>query len=125
MYLKLNDFGCDPLGEDPVTASRREATLAAIRNGADVEDRIPVLSRRLDNLSRAYLRGGWEEVPQAQVFDQTPVQLTVRELEALQALDGGRKVGELLESFGDDRDAARERLRHLAEREVIDLMPAT
>ena len=30
LYFKFNDFDCDPLGEDPATPARREATLAAL-----------------------------------------------------------------------------------------------
>src|SRR3954467_12538522 len=35
LYLKFNDFGSDPLGEDPFTQSRRDRTLAAVGAGGD------------------------------------------------------------------------------------------
>jgi hypothetical protein len=38
LYLKVKDFDCDPLGEDPATAERRRATLAPwlTRMGASI-----------------------------------------------------------------------------------------
>ena len=61
LYLKLNDFNSDPLGEDPATPGRRDATLAALSNGA-LDARVPVPSRRLDtdhpSLPQGRLAGG-------------------------------------------------------------------
>lgn len=36
IYLKMNDFNSDPLGEDPVTDARRSATLAALEGGVQL-----------------------------------------------------------------------------------------
>jgi hypothetical protein len=124
LYLKMNDFGSDPLGEDPTTASRREATVSALENGADLDSFVPVLSRRLDYFSRSYTRDTWREVLQAHVFDRTPLQLSSEDFELLRALDGERRVSALLDSPRSDRGEARRRLRHLADAEVIDLLSA-
>ncbi|MCW3049875.1 MAG: hypothetical protein JWO74_4159 [Solirubrobacterales bacterium] len=55
LYLKFNDFDSDPLGEDPRTPGRRADTIAALNDGP-VTARIPVLSRRLDTVTRVYTR---------------------------------------------------------------------
>ena len=120
LYLKLNDFDSDPLGEDPATPGRRDATLAALSNGA-LDARVPVPSRRLDTVTRRYLRDGWQEVIEADVWERQPLRLGEPELALLRAMDGQRTVGELLDGGSDASDAVRG-LRELAEREVIDLL---
>lgn len=122
LYLKMNDFNSDPLGEDPLTEPRREATLEAVQNGAELESLVPTLARRLDYISRMYVRDSWEEVPQAQVFDRTPVQLDQVELELLRAIDGERSGVELLDSLDAGRDEGLARIKRLAEVEVLDLI---
>jgi hypothetical protein len=124
LYLKMNDFGSDPLGEDPTTASRRQATVSALENGAELDSLVPVLSRRLDYFSRSYTRDIWREVLQAHVFDQTPLQLSSQDFELLRALDGERPAGALIDELGGDRGEGQSRLRHLASSEVIDLLSA-
>jgi hypothetical protein len=124
LYLKMNDFGSDPLGEDPTTASRRQATLSALENGSDLDDLVPILARRLDYFSRSYTRDTWREVLQAHVFDQTPLQLSSQDFELLRTLDGQRPAGPLIDDLGGDRNEVQSRLRHLAGSEVIDLLPA-
>jgi hypothetical protein len=69
LYLKFNDFGCDPLGEDPRTAELRSRTLSALgsSNGHDLDALTPALSRRFDTMARVYLRNG-QELLQAELF---------------------------------------------------------
>ena len=128
LYLKLNDFDCDPLGEDPHTAPRRVATLDAVAAGerGDADAYVPLLARRLDTVSRTYTRAGWEETLEAQVFGEEPFGLTPLQLETLQAVDGQRSVGELARSLADGTDPARARteLLLLAERGALDLLAA-
>ena len=127
LYLKFNDFGCDPLGEDPFTEGRRARTLAAV--GAPAESagtRFPVLSRRLDTVSRTATRDGWREVLEARVFGEEPIGLTELQHEALTTLDGTETVARLasrLASAGDASDAARQ-LLWLAEHGALDLVDA-
>jgi hypothetical protein len=47
LYVKMNDFDCDPLGEDPSTETRRTQTLAILEeSGANgLGSRIPLVSR--------------------------------------------------------------------------------
>ena len=122
LYLKFNDFGSDPLGEDPNTAPRREATLAALANGSELDERIPVPSRRLDTVTRRYLRDGWEELVEAEVWEREPLPLSDSDLTLLRALDGTRTVSEIVADVQSGNGASAERVRELAEREVIDLL---
>jgi hypothetical protein len=126
LYLKLNDFNCDPLGEDPRTPQLREETLSAVSaaNGA-VDGLVPVLSRRLDTVSREYTRE-WEEVIQARLWEQPPVMLNEHELRLLEAVDGQRTLAEAAQAGADGlgADAARGALVRLAERGVLDLVRA-
>src|SRR2546423_5036750 len=47
LYLKFNDFGCDPLGEDPFTEGRRARTLEAVRGTPESAGTLfPLPSRR-------------------------------------------------------------------------------
>jgi hypothetical protein len=119
LYLKFNDFESDPLGEDPATPQRREATEAALREG-DVADRVPVPARQLDTITRQYTRDGWNEMIQASVWDRDPVTLSVAEADLLHALDGRRSVRELAGNGAGE--GVQEGVRRLAERGVLDLI---
>ena len=111
LYLKFNDFGCDPLGEDPSTEERREATLAALAGG-DLNGRTVVPSRRLDTITRQVTRDEQVRVVQADVWGEKPVTLTEEQAALVEGLDGGRPAAEL------DADS----VRLLAERGVVDLV---
>lgn len=117
LYLKLNDFGCDPLGEDPATPALREATLAALGDGDGALDGlVAVHGRRFDAVARHYTRD-WQEVLQARVFDSAPVMLDEGELALLGRVDGSRTVGDLA-----PEPAARAALARLAGAGVLDLL---
>ena len=126
LYLKFNDFECDPLGEDPRTASRRDRTLEALSAGdGEVDSLAPALGRRFDTVTRAYTRDGWREVLQAAVFGEAPFPLTDLQFRALRAVDGRRPLAELSRELADgseDRDRVREQLLRLAERGALDLV---
>jgi hypothetical protein len=124
LYLKFNDFGLDPLGEDPFTEGRRARTLAAVEAGAEALGAlVPVLSRRLDTVSRTATRDGWREVLEARVFGEEPVGLTELQHEALLTLDGSETLGAIAARLGDPQEAARQ-LARLAELGVLDLVDA-
>lgn len=118
LYLKFNDFGSDPLGEDPFTEGRRDRTLAAVGAGGEAAKALyPVLSRRLDTVSRTATRDGWREVLEARVFGEEPVGLTELQHHALLTLDGSETLGVLAERTGD-----LPQLLRLAELGVVDLV---
>jgi hypothetical protein len=121
LYLKLNDFNSDPLGEDPETPVRRDRTLQLLAaSDGRFEDLRPVLSRRLDAVSRQYTREPGLEVLQAHVWDEAPVGLDPAELELLRDLDGRSSAGELV-AAGLVTETA---LRRLAGRGALDLLDA-
>jgi hypothetical protein len=118
LYLKLNDFNCDPLGEDPTSADVRRATVEAA-DEADLGSRVPILGRRVDCVARRYTRD-WRDVAQAEMWDEPPVALSAEEISLLQSVDGRRTVGELLGGGGDGDTT--EPLRRLARHGVVDLL---
>jgi hypothetical protein len=123
LYLKFNDFNSDPLGEDPATEQRRRQTLAAL---ADADGGggglVPVLGRRLDTVTRDYIRSG-EEILHANVWEREPVLLTDLEWRIIQAVDGRSSLEAVLALAGADGDGgAKAELRRLAEHGVIELV---
>jgi hypothetical protein len=122
LYLKFNDFGLDPLGEDPFTEGRRARTLAAVEaDGESLGNLVPVLSRRLDTVARAATRDGWREVLEARVFGEEPVGITALQHEAITTLDGSETLSELAARIGNPAEAAAQ-IARLAELGVLDLV---
>ena len=127
LYLKLNDFRCDPLGDDPFTSEHRARTLAALAS-ADEEQLntlIPVVSRRLDAVTRQYTRNNWQEVLWANLYGEEAFGLTEAEFALLQRADGDRTFGELVADFragGVDAATVQSNLRWLVERGALDLL---
>ena len=112
LYLKFNDFGSDPLGEDPSTGVRRQATLDTLANG-DMAARVVLPARRLDTIIHAQTREPGRDVRIADVWGEGKVPLSAAEAELLASLNGSRTVQEL---------NADDEIRRLAERGVIDLV---
>jgi hypothetical protein len=123
LYLKFNDFGSDPLGEDPFTEELHRRTMALLADDVDLETLVPLPGRRLDTLTRQYTRE-WGELLQAHVWEHHPLTLSEAEFELLRRADGRRRVGELAgELPGPDGHEAVERwVRHLAENSAIELI---
>lgn len=120
IYLKVNEFDCDPLGEDVTTGPRRAATLQLLeRDDEQLEVATATLSRRFESVSRDYRREGWPEMLHANVWGQHPFPVSEYEFGLLRRLDDGVKVSALLESDGP---GTLESLRRLAHRGAIDLL---
>lgn len=113
IYLKFNDFGSDPLGEDPSTDRRREATTAAL--AGSVDGCVPALARRFDSVSREYRREGWPERLFAHVWGQNRFPVSEGEVAVLRAVDGRSTAADL----GLDPAA----VTRLARRGALDLLP--
>jgi hypothetical protein len=127
LYMKLNDFDCDPLGEDPETPARRDRTLAllAANDGRSLEQCVTALSRRLDYVGRQYTRNDWQEHLQAALWGGDPFGLAPVQLEILQKVDGRRSLGSLVDELctdGRSRDAVLTDAVTLVERGALDLI---
>jgi hypothetical protein len=125
LYLKVNDFESDPLGEDPQTASRQAATAALVGGGRDaLLAAVPRLSRRFDSVVCERSRVGWQERKTASVWGVPPVPISDRDESLIRALDGRATVADIAGAGGhrEGDDAAVQALRRLAERGVIDLV---
>jgi hypothetical protein len=125
LYFKLNAFHSDPLGEDPRTGEFQAQTRAlAASNGEQFVQTVPVLGRRVDYVQRRYNRA-WQEVVGVVLWGQRHFTIDDQEYRALQLLDGKRTVREVVRAVsGGLDDTLVKRLRRLAERGVVDLLPA-
>lgn len=112
VYLKFNEFGSDPLGEDPSTPRRRSDTLALLGRDDELSRAVPVLSRQFDSVAREYRREGWPERLVAHVWGQAQVPVSEEEFALLRAVDGRTPASAL------DGDA----VRRLAQAGVLDLL---
>lgn len=122
LYLKFNAFGSDPLGEDPATDRRREETLAALADGADgLETLRPVRARRLDTIGKVETRSG-SEAYEARVWEREPLRLEQLDIDLIRATDDGKDAAALAGAVGVDVESAVARLRHLAQKGVLDLI---
>jgi hypothetical protein len=111
LYLKFNDFGSDPLGEDPATDELRSKTLAALENGG-ISSLTAVPSRKFDVIRRLTTRVPEVKVLEADVWDSPPVPLSEEEAAVVEGLNGGKAVSELDEGI----------VRRLAQAGVLDLV---
>jgi len=97
LYLKVNILDLDPLGEDPSTADRRSATLAALGGSRTALSRlVPVLGRRFDSVTRRQLRLGWQEVMSADVWGHPPLPLSETDALVLRAVGSGEPWGAVI-----------------------------
>jgi hypothetical protein len=127
LYLKLNAFNCDPLGEDPRTPEFRKRTEQAIElSDAQLELALPLIGRRVDYFHRHYTRD-WHEVPGVVLWGEKHFTIDEDEMRGLKAIDGKRTVGTITAAMGEkiDRAAKLAKVRRLARRGVIDLVPAS
>ena len=126
LYLKLNTFNCDPLGEDPSATATEERTcrLTALPD-EKLMTTIPLLGRRVDHLQRRY-NHRWQEVCGAVFRGGRSVPLDEDEFRALRAMDGQHTVGQVSESLecSSGGMSACDKIRRLAACGVIDLLPS-
>ncbi len=127
LYVKVNDFDCDPLGEDPSTPARRARTLELL-DASDSEElayRVPRLSRRLDYVGRQITRPDVPETVHAVLYGSDPVGITAIQEELIRCTDGQRTlcgvIDELAASNGHTRDVIARDALTLADRGIIDL----
>ena len=124
LYLKLNDFDSDPLGEDPSTDLRRERTAKLLTaDGGELGSARPVLARRFESVTEQYSRL-WDHTVLAEVWDQPPVPLADTDVRILRSLDGAdlRGLRDQVAQEGLDSATVTASVKRLAERGVIDLL---
>jgi hypothetical protein len=126
VYLKLNAFNCDPLGEDPSTesCSQRTHTLLSAADG-ELQEAIPLIGRRVDYVHRRYNRD-WREVIGVVLWGGRHVTIDEDELRALQAMDGQLSVGAIIQKIGNVSNGVSglNKIRRLASCGIVDLLPA-
>jgi hypothetical protein len=125
IYLKLNTYNCDTLGEDRHSADIRQRTLDLLGSShSTLLASIPVIARKVDYVHRRYNRD-WNEVLGVVVFGQPHTTINGTEFEVLRAMDGRRAVADIAEQMqraGKGGDAHKT-IRRLAERGIVDLLP--
>jgi hypothetical protein len=127
LYVKMNDFDCDPLGEDPSTAARREQSLALLANGeqASLNGHTVKLSRRFDSIDRRMMRGGWGEVLEASLYGEPAFGINEVQLALLRAAIEARPAHELVAEVagsGHTEQDAEQGMRLLVEHGALDLL---
>lgn len=125
LYLKLNAFNCDPLGEDPCTEQYRKRTqmAAAAMTDWQLEQLIPLIGRRVDYFHRHYNRD-WNEVLGVVLWGEKHFTIDEQELALLRAIDARRPLKTILTgmNLNGDRANVLRKVRRLAERGAIDLV---
>jgi hypothetical protein len=122
LYLKCNDFDCDPLGEDPLSVVRALQTVEQLDLGdADLLGAVvPVPARRLEWVGVLRGRDGVDRAF-AKLWDRAPVRLNSTEHALLQALDTRLPWREIAADYEADLLAAD--LLRLASLGFVDLVP--
>ena len=124
LYLKLNTYNCDTLGEDPHSSEIRQQTLSMVDSSSfNWTASFPVIARRVDYIHRRYNRD-WNELFGVVIFGQPHATITEVEFEALRSMDGQRTVAEIswrLAQSDRGRDVG-EAIRRLALRGIVDLL---
>jgi hypothetical protein len=126
LYLKLNAFNCDPMGEDDRTAEFRTRTAQAADLGdRELEKLVPLIGRRVDFFHRHMTRD-FQEVLGVVLWGEKHFSIDEDELLAIKAMDGKRPLGTVIGAMGEaiDRAGKLNKMRRLARRGVIDLVPA-
>jgi hypothetical protein len=126
LYVKLNDFDCDPLGEDPSTLERRERTLELIgrRDPDQLAGATPRISRRLNYLGSQLARQDAPETFHASLYGSDPVGINGVQQAVLRSADGGRTLGSIVDELAAANGHSRETISRdaltLLERGILD-----
>jgi hypothetical protein len=124
LYLKLNTYNCDTLGEDPHTAEIRQTTLSMVDTpSTNWSASIPVIARRVDYIHQRYSRD-WSELFGVVIHGQPHATITDREFELLRWMDGQRTMAEISKQMKQSDKGAdvQEAIRLLARRGIVDLL---
>lgn len=126
LYVKLNDFDCDPLGEDPSTPVRRARTLELLASAdGSLGERIPSVARQLDFIGRQYGRQEGVETLHVALYGSEPMGMTHEQFDLVRSVDGRRTMRDAIDAVataGYDRADVERDARILVERGVLDLI---
>jgi hypothetical protein len=123
LYLKLNTYNCDILGEDPHSSEIRQQTLSMVNSSPSTWTAgIPVIARRVDYIHRRYNRD-WNELFGVVLYGQPHATITEAEFMALRLMDGQRTVAEISSQIEQSSKGGDmyEAIRQLAHRGIVDL----
>jgi hypothetical protein len=123
LYLKLNTYNCDTLGEDPHSSEIRQQTLSMVNSSPSTWTAgIPVIARRVDYIHRRYNRD-WNELFGVVLYGQPHATITEAEFAALRLMDGQRTVADISSQIEQSSKGGdmREAIRQLAHRGIVDL----
>jgi hypothetical protein len=121
-YFKVNDFWCDPLGEDPRTLQVREQTVSMLDDRNRFLDAMPRLARRYESVTHEYARSGEADWLNVHVNGQPARRVSEMEFQLLRSLDGLTSVKEALSgSKASDVEEVEAAIRRLARLGAIDL----
>ena len=124
LYLKLNTYNCDTLGEDKHNAETRQRTLDLLHSSdSTLFACIPTVARKVDYVHRRYNRD-WHEVLGVVIFGGPHLTLNETEFGVLQAMDGQSTVADIAQRIEQTNNGAAfgQTIRCLAERGIIDLL---
>ena len=124
LYLKLNTYNCDTLGEDLHSAEIRQRTLDVLGSPPSaLAESIAVVARKVDYVHRRYNRN-WNAVLGIVIFGEPHTTLSEAEFEALRAMNGRRTIADIAEHMrrAGHAEDARQIIRRLAERGIVDLL---
>ena len=93
VYLKCNDFGSDPLGEDPRTAGRRAVTEQLLVDEHTFRGAVPALSARFEGVTNEYGRNLDRHWLNVHVWERPPIMISDAEFEALKAVGMAARSG--------------------------------
>lgn len=117
LYLKFNDFGADPLGEDPRHEARTQASRSRLASAAD-GDAVVGLGPRFVAISERSIAPDWRSATVAEVWDRGPLQLAPLEADLLRACARRRSLRELQAELGDD-DAVLAAIERFVNEDVL------
>ena len=124
LYMKVNAFNCDPLGEDPYSEEFRNHTQKSIAlDDGQLEQLVPLIGRRVDCFHRHYNRD-WKEVLGVVLWNEDHLTIDEQEFALLQAVDGKRNLKAIVPSLNSNGNQGNvfQWVRRLADRGVIDLV---
>lgn len=116
LYLKFNDFGADPLGEDPRTTHRVATSRLLL---SDLPDEATVsLGPRIASIDERQVPPSWEPMTVVSVWDRNPLWISELEANVVRHAASAPSLGKLVADLGD-RAPVLAAVRRLVEAEVL------